>query len=73
LVEQIPDGGEVGGSDGIAGSIPAKHQQAARGGMLEHEVGRLGRFGKAESFKECSQVGETSASSRLRIRVGRLS
>jgi hypothetical protein len=28
--------------------------------MLEHEVRRLGRFGKAESFKKCSEVGETS-------------
>jgi hypothetical protein len=25
--------------------------------MLQHKVRRLGRFGKAESFKKCSEVG----------------
>src|SRR6516165_10555306 len=60
FIKQFPDGGEVGRGDGIAGAITAKHQQAARTGMLEHEVGRLGRFRKAESFKKCSEVGETS-------------
>jgi hypothetical protein len=47
FVKQFPYGGEVGGGDGIAGTITAKHWQAAPSGMLEHQVGRLGRFGKA--------------------------
>jgi len=50
FVEQFAEGGE---GDGIAGTITAKPQQAARSRMLEHEVRRLGRFGKAESFKKC--------------------
>ena len=43
FVEQFADGGEVGGGDGIGGAISAKHQQAARTGMLEHERKKKGK------------------------------
>jgi hypothetical protein len=41
FVEPLPHGREAGGGDGIAGTLPAKLQQAVRSGMLEHEVRRL--------------------------------
>ena len=60
FIEQFVQAGQISGSDGLAGTITAKDQQAARSGMLEHQVRRLGRFREPESFEEVSEVGETS-------------
>jgi hypothetical protein len=43
FVEPFPYGGKAGGSHGIAGTITAKHQQAARTGKLKHERKKKGR------------------------------